>query len=176
MDILSFLIPRPIFINKLPSIYFLTIPLDIVVYFLAGLLIIILVLKAEKKFTEAILLGGWLILSLLYLVQSGIQTYTENLLFGNKSLDELREMTTSNNFYSFLQFALKSVPEKEPVTLYLPENSNYFKQKAPYFIYPHLITNDASYILIFKNDNVKLNKQVQLLVEYKPGMYLFKKN
>lgn len=200
MDIFSPLYPNGANINGLPP---LTLPffvksgisLSFIVYILIALSTILLFLRINKELIKKILLVAWIITSLLYTIQSGVQVYAENdnKVYGGKSLSELRENTTSDGYYGFLEFSQRVIPPKVPVSLFVsidPAKHGYFIQKASYYLYPHAIANDANYILIFNADNVTFNqsrnemnisqegqivktvKNVYLLSVYKEGQYI----
>ncbi len=163
VDILSPFIPHPSYINNLPPLYIMGLPVDIMIYLVFGILIVLFLFKKQKEYIKVIIIL-WFIISLLYTTQAGVQVYAEGVIFGGKSLDELRNITTSNNFYNFLKFAQTHLPNNEPVMLLVPKNPLYFSQKAPYYLYPHLIKNNASYILVFNAVNVKFNEEEQKLI------------
>lgn len=187
MDLFSPLLPRTGYINSLPPFY-LIVRLDIIFYLTAGFAIILL-LRGYFELIGKIVLSVWLLTSLLYLIQTGTQLYFESKVFAGKSLEELRDLTTGEGYYSFLKFAQKDIPPNEPVTLYLPGNSTYLLQKSPYYLYPHPITDDASYILVFKTKDVDFNRQkgqltingekvisnIQLFKDYSPDAYVIVK-
>lgn len=186
MDIFSVYIPRPVFINSLPSASIFGIPLGLVFYLITALILVLFFFKAEKETLGKIIIGAWFSISLLFLVQSGIQSYTESMIFKGKSLDELRDITTPNGFYPFLLFAQKNIPPKSSVSLYLPENSDTQRYKAPYYLYPHPVISEGEYILAFHSD-IKLEKgqgelvlgdktiKVELVSEFKENEYILKR-
>lgn len=109
------------------------------------------------------LIALWLILSVLYTIQAGIQVYTENMIFSGKSLDELRSLTTAGNFYNFLKSVQDYVPDKN-VLLFIPPDNPYFSQKTNYYLYPYITTEDARHILVFNNPKVKFNEKEGKLI------------
>lgn len=164
VDVFSPFVPRPIYINNLPPLSALDLPVDIIIYLVLGVLIVFFLIKKQKEYIKKVIIILWVTTALLYTLQSGIQAYAESVIFGGKSLDELRNITTSNNFYNFLKFAQTHIPNDQPVTLILPKDPPYFHQKAPYYLYPHPIKNDALYILVFNAPYVKFNQEEQELI------------
>lgn len=190
MNIFFPLYPNGAYINSLPS---LITPLSFIVCIFIVLSIILLFFRVNQELIKKILLGVWIITSLLYTIQSGVQVYAESKVYGGKSLSQLSEMRTIDGYYGFLEFSQKLIPQKAPVSLFVSTNPliyGYLIQKAPYYLIPHPITNDANYILIFNADNVDFNQSknemniseeghivktinnVYLLSVYKEGQYI----
>lgn len=166
MDIFGFLVPSPKFVNGLPSLSFLDYTLDGLIYIIALVPIILWIFKFNKNKIAQVFIAGWFLVSFLYLIQSTAQAYAEYNLLGNKSIEELRNITTANNFYAFIQEAKKQLEPDEEIKIITPEAGDYFERKAPYFLYPHPLTSNAKVILIF-NLNLEKTKNKQNEIKLK---------
>lgn len=174
-DLLSPFIPRPSYINSLPPLSIFGLSLDLMIYLVIGILVFLLIIKRESGKVKQALLFFWLFPSFLYTIQSAVQIYFENGVFGGKSLDEVREITTASGLYSFLKFAQNYIPKNEPVKLILPKEPAYFSQKAPYYLYPHEVLDNALYVLVFNTDYVFSSNNIDLVAKFKEGQYILKR-
>lgn len=194
MELFEILLPHSRNINGLPALTFFSFPLETILYCATVVVLVLIFLNIDKEKIKQLIIGSWLVMSLLYTIQSGFQVYHEARLFGGKPLAELRNLTTANDFYLFLIDSSKHLPYQEPVTLFAKNNLPFYKQKAPYYLYPHSITENAKYFLIFDPENIKFennNSQVtiiekgkepksisdiKVLEKFSDSRYLIKKN
>lgn len=155
-------------INGLPTPTVFSISLYKLVFLvLLGAGVYLLLRKDSSfKLLARILTGVWLFLGLVVLLSQLVQVKAEYRVFSGKSLAELRELTTSGGYYSFLQFAQEKIPPKSPVVVILPRGSDYFWQKTEYYLYPHPVVGDAEYFLIFESDHARYDSENQRLTYF----------
>jgi hypothetical protein len=94
--------------------------------------------------------------------------------FWGKTLDEKRDLTMGGGFYNFLNFCNKVLPERAEVELSFI--GNFYRSRGPYYLYPHRVSNDAPYLIVFHKEVAKKRlKDYSLFAKFKSGEYILKK-
>ena len=84
--------------------------------------------------------------------------------YQGKSLEEKNAISTVADFYAFLTFVHDNVPNKNPVTLLADDP--YFFQKAPFYLYPHEVTETlGTYVALYATNQYQYNKEKEELVK-----------
>jgi len=67
----------------------------------------------------------------------------------HKSLEGKKAYVTGDRLYEFLTFCNNNLPEGAKYTFLGLKKDSHDKRRATYYLYPHLETEDADFILVF---------------------------
>jgi hypothetical protein len=96
--------------------------------------------------------------------------------YWGRSLDEKRAIISLGDFYDFMLFCNKSLPEGVEVNI-LASNV-YFSDRAGMYLYPHIIRNNvvADYLIVYDTDpDHEKYKGFELFAKFSEGEYILKR-
>jgi hypothetical protein len=94
------------------------------------------------------------------------------------SLEYKQIAATNPNFYEFLQFCKKEMPERADSRMLTADPSNFFNTKAMYYLFPIILTSkDPEFLIVYQNNKdvgqtVSENKGYKLFKEFDKGAYI----
>lgn len=87
------------------------------------------------------------------------------------SLEYKQRASVGENFYGFLQFCKKELPEKADVIMITSDTTNFFNTKAGYYLFPiKLDAKEPQYLLVYM-----YNKNSGAVLSENPGFRFYKK-
>ena len=115
----------------------------------------------------------WCLLEASNLVTQINNAKDDFYLFG-KSLDEKRQLINNPDFYDFICFCQKAIPNDEPFDLVAP--FIYDDIKFRYYLYPHPSVKGSKYVVVFNGTpDADLIKTSKLFAKYKDNAYILEK-
>ena len=94
------------------------------------------------------------------------------------SLEQKQKAALGDNFYGYLEFCKKALPEGAQVKMITSDPTNFYNTKAMYYLYPvSFVSNEPKYLLVYMyNKDLELaiaeNRGYRLLKRYDEGAYI----
>jgi hypothetical protein len=122
----------------------------------------------------------WILLGLFFLSDDFTQNLQSYKILMRLSLDGKRAITTGVDFYQFLMFCDKIIPERENIKWVFPEgaflgNSEYHFYKAYYFLYPRHYQENADYIIVYGREGYAAPQGYGIFAGYGKEKYILHK-
>ncbi|MBN2057415.1 MAG: hypothetical protein JW782_01280 [Candidatus Saganbacteria bacterium] len=92
--------------------------------------------------------------------------------FWGKTLDEKRDLTMGGNYYEFMRFSNKVLPERVDVAV--SAAGDFYRSRGPYYLYPHRVVPDAPYLIVFYKPAEK-EQDYAVFAKFAEGAYILKK-
>lgn len=105
--------------------------------------------------------------------------YADWLTFAGKSLDEKHAIVTVGDYYQFLQFCDKVLPERSRISF--SSADSYIYEKGAYYLYPHLYDRfnlgkrDADYLIVY-NQVLSPSSSYEVFAKFAEDKYILKRN
>jgi len=137
-------------------------------------LLLSLLLK-RPRLTIFLILSLWLFLE----ISSGINNWNffqRDLRFWGKPLEEKRIMQNTNDFYQFMQFAKKKIPNNASFYILAnPKIYQYSLARAQYYLYPRPLKDQPDFLLVLDaKPGEYVWQKYQLLYSFRKDALIFK--
>ncbi len=121
--------------------------------------------------------GIWIIYGAFILFSTISQSCKNYSSIAKLSLEDKRAAITGWDFYQFLMFCDKTIPERKDVRWVFPKgnflgNSEYHFFKAYYYLYPRNFREDASYIMVYERPDYAAPAGYKVMAEYEKDKYI----
>ncbi|NQU16565.1 MAG: hypothetical protein HQ564_00750 [Candidatus Saganbacteria bacterium] len=162
-------------INNIPNSSFLGKPITFYIYVFLFISIFVLLIKRKDPGSKivSILFVFWILLA-INSEYNNINIIRSDWHLLGKTLEQKQALTTDPAFYAFLTFCKEKLPPKSKIKFLTA--AGYFDSKGAYYLFPHLISDEPDYLLIYKKSPELDSTKYTLYSKYKEGEYILKCN
>lgn len=135
----------------------------------------------SSKYILVICLAFWMALDMRILFDQTRSVIFDIQTFGFKGLEEKRALSTPGDLYSYLTFVRSKLSERSGIDM-LFTSSNYFREKALYYLYPMHYDESSDYVLVYdpyksldKELRAYMQKGYKMFAFFKEGELILKK-
>jgi len=121
----------------------------------------------------------WLLFGTFLILSDLKHNYGNYKMLIPLSLDERRAVTTGRDFYKFLTFCDRAIPQGKAIKWIFAEGTlweiRYLEFRANYYLYPRSYRDNACYIIVYNRQDYKAPPGYRLLCIYGENKYILLK-
>lgn len=122
----------------------------------------------------------WFLMTVFLIIFDFKNNYKNYEAIAQSSLNDKRALITGRDFYQFLMFCNRLIPEEKGIRWLFPEgrflgNDEYLFYKAYYYLYPRNYRDNADYIVVYDRQGFKPPPDYKVFAVYGIRGYILKK-